>query len=100
MHAMQTSVSATLGGSPEALVFSRTHCSKTRTTCEWKRGTYDYIVGQRVLKKVHDPTKLGERTKGPYRIRTVQVNGTVTIELDPNVTERINIKRIIQYREI
>jgi hypothetical protein len=48
---------------------------------------------------VHDPTKLGERTEGPYTINIVHVNGTVTIELSPGVTERINVRRIIPYRE-
>ncbi|KAL7502315.1 hypothetical protein ACHAXN_000299, partial [Cyclotella atomus] len=57
-----------------------------------KRRRYDYIVGQRVLKKVHDPTKLGERTEGPYTINIVHVNGTDTIELSPGVTERINVR--------
>ena len=60
--------------------------------------TYDYIVGQQVLKKVHDPTKLGERTEGPYTIVTVHVNGTVSIQLNPSVVERINIRRVIAYR--
>ena len=63
-----------------------------------KRRTYDYIVGQQVLKKVHDPTKLGQRTEGPYTIVTVHVNGTVSIQLSPSVVERINIRRVIPYR--
>ena len=62
------------------------------------RRKYDYVVGQQVLKKIHDPTKLGERTEGPYNITTVHVNGTVSIELSPGIIERINIRRIIPYR--
>ena len=44
-----------------------------------KRRRYDYVQGQEVLKKIHDPTKLGERTEGPYTITRVHVNGTVTL---------------------
>ena len=61
--------------------------------------TYDYIINQKVLKKVHDPKKLGIRTSGPYMVTKVHVNGTLTIELRPGVTERINIRRVIPYRE-
>ncbi|KAL7525212.1 hypothetical protein ACHAXR_000905, partial [Thalassiosira sp. AJA248-18] len=63
-----------------------------------KRRQYDYAPGQQVLKKVHDPAKLGVRTAGPYTIERVHVNGTVTIELRQGVTERINIRRLIPYR--
>jgi len=48
---------------------------------------------------VHNPTKLGIRTSGPYNIKKVHVNGTVTMELRPGVSERINIRRIIPYRK-
>jgi hypothetical protein len=105
MHAMQASVSTTLGSSPRALVFGRDMFLNIPLVADWhliaqrreqlvneslrrqnlKRCRYDYIVGQRVLKKVHDPTKLGERTEGPCTINIVHVNGTVTIELSPGV---------------
>ncbi len=64
-----------------------------------KRRTYNYAPNMRVLKNVYDPTKLGERTKGPYKIKKVHVNGTLTMELRDGVTERINIRRVIPYRE-
>ncbi len=60
---------------------------------------HDYAVDNRVLKKCHNPTKLGPWTAGPYRVDQTHVNGTVTIELRHGVTERINIRRIIPYRE-
>jgi hypothetical protein len=111
MHAMRASVSTMLGSLPGALVFGRDMFLNIPLIANWhliaqrreqlvneslrcqnlKRRNYDYIVGQRVLKKVHDPTKLGERTEGPYTINIVHVNGTVTIELLPGVTERINV---------
>ena len=64
-----------------------------------KRRRHDYIVGQKVLKLLIDPTKLGERTMGPYKIDRVHVNGTLTIELRPGVLERISIRRIMPFRE-
>lgn len=119
MHAMRASISTTLGAAPGALVFSRDMFLNIPMIADWhqiaqrreqlvneslrrqnlKRRRYDYVQGQRVLKKVHDPTKLGERTEGPYTIQSVHVNGTVTIELRAGVTERINIRRVIPYRE-
>ena len=42
---------------------------------------------QQVLKKVHDPTKLGVRTEGPYTIERVQVNSNLTILLCEGITE-------------
>ena len=56
-----------------------------------KRHQFDYDPNQQVLKKLHDPKKLDDRTKGPYKITQVYTNGTITIELRPTVTERINI---------
>lgn len=63
-----------------------------------RRRHYDYIVDQQVLKDVHQPTKIGIRRTGPYRITQVHTNGNVTIELRPGITERINIRRISPYR--
>ena len=49
--------------------------------------------------RVHDQTKLGIHTNGPYKVRQVQVNGNITIQLRPGVTERINIQGVIPYRD-
>ncbi len=57
-----------------------------------KRRRYDYIPQQKVLKKTWKP---GTRTTGPYTILQTHVNGTVTIELRPGISERLNIRRII-----
>jgi hypothetical protein len=54
-----------------------------------KRRTYDYVVGQQVLKNIHAPTKLGLRKEGPYIITQVHTNGNITRELRPGVTKRI-----------
>ena len=116
-HALRCTVHTTLGSSPGALVFNRDMFLNLPLQADWeaittrrehvinenlrrqnlKRRRYDYVIGQKVLKKMHDPTKLGERTVGPYEIKQVHVNGTLTIELTQGVTERINIRRVQPY---
>ena len=119
MHAMRSCIHTTLGGSPGSLVFNRDMFLNIPFIADWnaitqkreqlvnenlrranrKRRRFDYAPNQRVLKKLHDPTKLGQRTTGPHKIQQVHVNGTLTIELREGVTERINIRRVIPFRE-
>lgn len=68
-------------------------CKQTNT----KRSSYNYKVGQQVLKKRHEWSKLGERWDGLFEIKQVHVNGNVTIELREGVTERINTRRMKPY---
>ena len=118
MHATRTTVMTTIGSTPGSLAFSRDMFLNIPLIADWqaiakhreqrinedlrranlKRRQYDYCSGQKVLKRVHHPTKLGVRTSGPYPIERVHVNGTLTILLRPGVTERINIRRVIPYR--
>ena len=118
-HAMQTSVHTTLGSSPSLLVFHQDMFLNVPVISDWhvitkeiehlvnyrlmrqnaQRRTYAYAPNQLVLKKVHDPTKLGIRTDGPFKVQRVHVNGTVPMELRPGVTERIQIQQVIPYRE-
>ena len=74
------------------------HVNENLRRANRKRRQYDYAPGQQVLKKVHDPTKLGVRTEGPYTIERVHINGNITIVLREGVTERINIRRVLPYR--
>ncbi len=117
MHAMQITVATTLGSTPGALAFAwdmflnvllitdwqaiaRTqehHVNKNLRRANRKRRQFDYPLGQQVLKKVHDPTKLKVRTKGPYTIECVHVNGNLTILLHEGITECINICRVLPY---
>jgi len=119
MHAMRAGVHSTLGSSPGSLVFNRDMFLNIPLMADWhaitqrrehlintnlmrensRRRKYDYTPNQKVLKKNTNPRKLGERTSGPYKILKVHTNGTVTIELNPGVEERINIRRIIPYKE-
>ena len=64
-----------------------------------KRRTWDYQPEDMVLRKTFKPTKLGEQTTGPYRVSKVHCNGTVTLILNDDVTERINIRRILPFRQ-
>ena len=111
MHAMRTTVAITLGSTPCALAFRRDVFLKIPLVANWqaiatcrehhvnehlcqanrKQCQYDYAPGQQVLKKVHDPTKLGVRPTGQVTIEFVHVNGIVSIILYPGVTVRINI---------
>ncbi len=118
MHAMQTTIaSSTLGSTPGALVFAwdmflnvpliadwqaiaRTHehhVNENLWRANRKQHQFDYAPGQQVLKKVHNPTKLGVRTEGPYTIERMHVNGNLTILLREGITEGIIIHRVLPY---
>ena len=119
MHAMRVGIHTTLGSSPGNLVFNRDMFLNIPLIADWhaitlkrehlihenllrenqKRRRYDYVPQQRVLKKRWKPRKLDERTSEPYRVLQTHVNGTVTIEFRPGVSERLNIRRIIPYKE-
>jgi hypothetical protein len=58
-----------------------------------------YVPNQKVLKKKHMSQKLGHKISGPYKILQTHVNGTVTIELKPGTSERINVHRVIHFKE-
>jgi hypothetical protein len=119
MHGMRARVHSTLGSSPGNLLFNRDMFLNIHLIADWhaitqrrdhliheklmrenqiRRG-YNYAPQQMVLKKKWKPKKLGERTSGPYKIVQVHVNGTVTIQLRPDLTERINIRQIIPYKQ-
>ena len=117
-HAMRAGVHTTLGSSPGSLVFNRDMFLKIPLITDWhaitqrrehlihenilhesqKRRRHDYAPQQCILKKRWKPHKLDERPSGPYRILQTHVNGTVTIELRPGVSERLNIRRNIPYK--
>ena len=111
---MRTTVATTLGSAPGALASSRDMFLNVPLIADWqaiarvrehqnlrranrKRCHYDYAPGQQVLKKVHNPTKLGVRTKGPYTIERVHVNGNLTIQLRDGISKCINIHRVLLY---
>ena len=63
-----------------------------------KRFSYDYAIGEEVLKLNYKPNKGDPRGSGPFTIERVHTNGTLTIRLNPNVIERISIRRVKPYR--
>ena len=73
------------------------HVNENLQCANRKQRQYDYTPEQQVLKKVHDPTKLGVRTEGPYTIERVHVNGNLTILLCEVITKHINIRRVLPY---
>ena len=119
MHAMRCSVSRSLGIAPGSLVFHRDMILDIPLVADLimirekrqqlidenlrrqnaKRRHWDYVAGQQVLIKTVDPTKLEERAHGPYAIRQVHVNGTITVQRAPHVTERINMRRVVPFRQ-
>jgi hypothetical protein len=119
MHAMRAAIHSTLGSSPGSLTFNRDMFLNIPLIADWhtinqrwehlihenlnrenqKHCQYDYAPQQRVLKKRWKPSKLGERTSGPYRVIQTHVNGTLTIELRPGFSARLNIRRVIPYKE-
>jgi hypothetical protein len=118
MHAMRAAIHSTLGSSP-GLTFNRDMFLNIPLIADWhtitqrrehlinenlmrenqKRRRYNYVPQQRVLEKKWKPCKLGKRTSGPYRVLQTHVNGTLTIELQPGISERLNIRRVIPYKE-
>ncbi len=101
MYATQTIVVTTLESTPGASAFAQDMFLNVPLIADWqaiactckhhvnenlrcanrKRRQSDYAPGQQVLKKVHDPTKLGVRTEGPYTIECIHVNGNLTLLL-------------------
>jgi transposase InsO family protein len=63
-----------------------------------RRISHDYQPNDEVLILAYKPDKLAPRATGPFRIIAVHTNGTVTIQRNTAVTERINIRRIRPYR--
>ncbi len=112
MHAICAWTHSTLGSSPGSLVFNRDMFLNIPLIADWHAVTnrrehlvnenlisHDYAVDHRVLKKRHNPTKLGPQTTGPYRVIQTHVNSTVMIELQQGGIENINMRRIIPYKE-
>jgi hypothetical protein len=114
MYGMRAGIHLTLGSSPGNHIFNRDMFLNIPLIADWhaitqkrghlihenliqenqKRRWYNYLSEQYVLKKCWKPRKLDARTSGPYRVLQTQVNGTVTIELRPGVSERVNTQRV------
>ena len=119
LYSVRTNVSEATGNSPGALAFRRDMIFNLPLEFDFeainerrqlrvdadllrinsKRYSYDYQVGERVLKRKYEYAKLDERWEGPFEVLQVHVNGNVTIQLRDGVSERINIRRVKPYKE-
>ncbi len=119
MHAMRARIHSTLGSSPGSPVCNRYMFLNRPLITNWhaitqkrehvihknlmqenqKRRWYDYLPEQGILKKRWKPCKLDKRTSRLYKVLQTHVNSTVTIELRQRVSERLNIWRVILYKE-
>ncbi len=73
------------------------HVNENLQYANKKQCQFDYALGQQILKKVHDPTKLGVRTEGTYIFERVHINGNLTILLREGIIECINIRKVLPY---
>ncbi len=73
------------------------HVNENLRCANRKQRQYDYAPGQQVLKKVHNPAKLGVRTEGPCTIECIHINGNLTVLLREGITEHVNIRRVLPY---
>jgi hypothetical protein len=117
MFATRTALHSSLQASPGSLAFSRDMILDIPMIADWqfirqnrqqlvdqrlivanrRRFSYDYQVGDQVLKLEYKPNKLAPRATGPFPVQAVHTNGTVTIQLTPHTIERINIRRVKPY---
>lgn len=116
--AIRSSYHTTLEATPAQLVFGRDMAVNLQHMADWhsistrkqsqvdrdnvrensKRISHDYRPGEEVLliKDGHF-RKLDEKYQGPFTITDVYVNGTVRIQKNLHVTERVNIRRITPF---
>ena len=62
-----------------------------------RRIAHDYQPQDQVLVLAYKPDKLEPRATGPFTISQIHTNGTVTIQRNPHVQERISLRRIRPY---
>jgi len=118
MHALRSSVNRSLQMTPGAVVFQRDmllnipliadlHAIRERRQliidenlrkANAKRISHDYNVNELVLLIPQGTDKLDEKALGPFQIRRVHANGTVTLQIKPTVNKRVNIRRLKPYR--
>jgi len=118
MYATRIQTNRSLGVSPGSLVYGRdlfidlpliadivsirdrrqVRIDKNLVRENDKRRMWNYQVGDEVLIKTVNPSKLEPRAHGLYVIQQVFVNGIVLVNRNPQVVERINIWRLIPYR--
>eukprot|EP00984_Skeletonema_dohrnii_P027527 scaffold17084_cov89-Skeletonema_dohrnii-CCMP3373.AAC.3 len=100
LRSVQTNVSEATGFAPGAIAFRRdmlhnvpvtfdfdsiNNCRQLQERCiqriNSKRISYDYKLGDQVMKKKFEYTKLDPQWNGPFPITQVHVNGNITVRL-------------------
>ena len=117
-YAIRSAYHTTLGFSPAQLVFGRDMFMPVTCNPDWetirkrkqdsinksnqrenkKRIDHKYQTGDLVtLERPGIIPKLSLPRQGPYAIVEAHANGTVTIQKEPTVTDRVNIRRVHPY---
>lgn len=117
IFALRASVHSGLKTTPGSLVFGRDMILDLPVVADWvtiqqhrqqlidkrliaanrKRFSFDYRVGDEILKIAYNPKKLQECAFGPFKIVTVHTNGTITIQRAPHILERVTIRQVKPY---
>ena len=117
IFALRATIHTTLGTTPGALAFHRDMLlnipliadiqaiqdkrqlltNKNNQIQNKKRHEHIYKINDFILIVVPNPTKLQQRFIGPFQIKEIYNNGTVSIQRQANTTERINMRRIKPY---
>uniref|UniRef100_A0A7S2W154 Uncharacterized protein n=1 Tax=Eucampia antarctica TaxID=49252 RepID=A0A7S2W154_9STRA len=63
-----------------------------------KHYNYHYRLGDIIMIKVYDPTKMQEKLHGPYPIVSICTNGTVRIQRSPLGVEMFNTRKIFSHK--
>jgi hypothetical protein len=66
--------------------------NKSRISHDYQPGQQIYIINRDIKRKL-SPDK-----EGPFAIKKIHTNGTLTIQRSPTVLERINIRRVLPVR--
>ena len=117
-YAIRSAIHSTLGYSPAQLVFGRDMFMPVNIDADWnairerkqkridnsntrenkKRIAHTYKAGDYITLAVTGiRPKLSPPRKGPFKILEAHANGTLTIELEPFVTDRVNVRRVHPY---
>ena len=119
IHVTRASINQTMQTSPGAFVFQRDmlfdipvrsdlqairnkrqlQIDNNLIRSNKRRLHYNYQPGQHVMVLTEDPTKLEQRTHGPYSINRVFTNGSVELQLNATNATIVNIRKLVPIRQ-
>ena len=56
---------------------------------------YNYNIRDKVYIKEYDPTKIMQRHHGPYHVQRLYTNGTIGVQMNDNIMDRYNIRKLV-----